>query len=70
MAGRGRPQSLAPEEAEQIRALYFNGVTPRGKRYKLTDIARLYKVSVKTISNVVEFKAPYEKEGQDERQTG
>jgi hypothetical protein len=70
MAGRGRPQSLTPEEAEHIRDLYFKGVTPRGKRYKLTDIARLYTVSVKTIANVVEFKAPYEKEGQDERQTG
>lgn len=70
MAGRGRPRKLTPEEAEHVRDLYFKGVTPKGKRYKLTDIARMYNVSSRTISNVVEFKAPYEKKGQDERQTG
>lgn len=70
MAKRGRPRKLTPEEAEHVRTLYFHGVTPKGKRYKLTDIARLYKVSVKTIANVVEFKAPYEKEGHNERQGG
>lgn len=56
---RGRPQSLTAENAEHIRWLYFKATTPKGKRYKLTDIARMYKVSVRTIANVVENKGPY-----------
>lgn len=62
MRGKGRPQSLTAEEAEHIRHLYFRAKTPTGKRYKLTDISRMYKVSVKTIANVVENKGAY-KEG-------
>lgn len=56
---RGRPKALTAGDAEHIRWLYFKAATPKGKRYKLTDIAREYKVSVKTIANVVEGKGPY-----------
>lgn len=59
MRGKGRPQSLTAEEAEHIRHLYFKAKTPKGRRYKLTDLARMYKVSVKTIANVVENKGAY-----------
>lgn len=70
MRGKGRPQSLTAEEAESARQLYFKGRTPKGKRYKLTDIARLYKVSGKTIANVIENKGAYKTGTGHERQTG
>lgn len=56
---RGRPPSLLPHELQHVRDLYFVGRKPNGRRYSLTDIARLYKVSIKTIASVIERKGPY-----------
>jgi hypothetical protein len=56
---KGRKAKLTPQEADEIRAFYFD----RLAKWSLLALARSYHVSTTTISNAVERKGAYADQG-------
>ena len=58
MRPQGRPPTLTADQHATIKQLYYHGRAPNGKPYTMPMIARLYRVSAVTISNVLNNRTP------------